>query len=288
MVVHRIIRICDICACIHIIDMVFFRSDPQSLRTQSSDTQVVPDSGEEVILTDCVVPISKLNLGTKLDNPALASCHFGGNFDPSPLGSYFLNSDVSVTQLLPGHHSRSSSIGKSSYMSHSLLERTPQNLLFPRQASSVACHPLHQPSIDDSSVTHTALQFESPHRRTALFQPHTENDRYMLPSSNSPRHAISTEHLNVLSRLTMSDAETQRVRRNSSGSESRVRRHSAAPFRISSHMQRQRRRSHDVRDEQVDLLERLHVAATRRRSFSSPFQTSTRTQSSHTSTNFRT
>lgn len=217
-----------------------------------------------MIFTDCVVPISKLNLGTKFQE----SCDFASSL----LGSHLLDPEVTVQPLLCDHHSMSQSAGESSNIVYSDSSNTTG------QTSSSLCnyHPL---SIGDTSLTPTAL--ESPSYASRIDTntvvdtiPHILDDKCTFRSTISPRQAASTEHLNELSHLAMH--ETQRVRRNSSGSEFRVRRHSAAPFRLDSHMQRHRRRSHDVRDEQADLLKRLHVAATRRRSLSLPFQSAAR------------
>ena len=109
-------------------------------------------------------------------------------------------------------------------------------------------------------------------------------DSNLVCHHNSPNCTKSNEQLNVSHHIhfpILLSSQTQRIRRNSSGSESRMRRHSAAPIHtvasaINTH--RQRRRSHDARDEQGDLLERLHFVATRRRSLSAPFQSSLRTQ----------
>lgn len=92
----------------------------------------------------------------------------------------------------------------------------------------------------------------------------SESAFFKFPITTS-RHSNSTDNIDSISR-------EARIRRNSSGSESRTRRHSAAPQYRTSCI-RHRRRSHDVRDEQCDLLERLHVAS-RRRSLSSPFHIS--------------
>ncbi len=68
----------------------------------------------------------------------------------------------------------------------------------------------------------------------------------------------SSVHVNI--------AQPARRRRNSSGSEMRLRRHSAAAPAVARnttvHLNlHQRRRSHDVRDEQADILDRLCVVA---------------------------
>lgn len=254
------------------ISVTLFRSDEHPIgRTQTCDSQVVPDSGDEAVLTDCVVPIGKLSLETH-------SGDFTSDFHPPPLGSWFLNSEVSVEPLLRDY--QYATISEPSYhMPHSLPDRT----LLPQYTS---CHHHH----GDLSVTCTTpplRENEFPHSYSRRIDTSTtirpvSDDGY----TNFTRHAVSTEHLSVLVAPNMA-TETQRVRRNSSGSESRARRHSTASYRMSSQMQRHRRRSHDVRDEQVDLLERLHVAATRRRSLSSPFQTSPRSQNSYRPNNYR-
>lgn len=91
----------------------------------------------------------------------------------------------------------------------------------------------------------------------------------MTPHEPLSNCANSFEHLN--------HTVCSRNRRNSHGSESR-RRHSSAVSHVTSkpNFHRQRRRSHDIRDDQSDLLERLHFAATRRRSVSAPFPSSSR------------
>lgn len=235
---------------------------------------MVPDPGEE-IFTDCVVPIGKLNL----------SDAFSSDDDSFPLSSHFLNSEVSVGPLLSDHYAATdSNICEPSGMSRPLPNRT-QNTLPPAYSSFLASR--HHPG----DVTRTALEWtenESPpsyYRRmeTNTAPPHIPVERYTLQGTSPTRHAVSTEQLSRLP-----DVETQRVRRNSSGSEPRTRRHSAASFRLTSQIQRHRRRSHDVTDERVDLLERLHVAATRRRrSLSLPFQTSPRSHGSQRPNNFR-
>lgn len=225
---------------------------------------MVPDPGEEAIFTDCVVPISKLSLGT--------SGAFSSDIDSFPLSSCFLNSEVSVEPLLTDRR-------EPSFMSRPLPNRTTQNTLPPRYSSFLA----HRHHPGDTRTVLQLTENESPSsysRRMGVVET-IPDERYTLQGTNSARHAVSTEHL---SQLMLPDAvpETQMVRRNSSGSEPRVRRHSAASFRLTSQMQRHRRRSHDVTDERVDLLERLHVAATRRRrSLSLPFQ------GSHRPNNFR-
>lgn len=194
-----------------------------------------------MIFTDCVVPISKLNLGTEVEES-----QFTSDFPSSLLDSH-INSEGSIVPLLRDQPLRSPSSSEPSY--------------------TASYHD------GDSSLTQIAIESSSypggMHTDAAV--QYILNERYTL---RNPRQALSTERLNELPHLAM--PETLRVRRNST-SESRVRRHSAAPFRLDSHV-RLRRRSHDIRDEQVDLLERLHGAATRRRSLSSPFQTTARYQ----------
>lgn len=239
-----------------------FRSDPQSLEVPTYDTQVVPVSGKEVVFSDCVVPISKLTL----NDQDLTDLHYDLSVDSFSLNSHFVNSEVTLA-----------SSDQISLASHSC-------------------------SIADSSVTQTVLQLsettsvESPpyFRRTepnTVLQSRSQRilDDQVRFVSNSPRHARSTEELNIHSHSSIPDATavSQRVRRNSSGLECRMRRHSAAPFRTIGLNSHHRRRSHDVRDEQADLLERLHVAATRRRSLSSPFQSSARSQCTHKQLPFR-
>ena len=104
------------------------------------------------------------------------------------------------------------------------------------------------------------------HTDTCTMLQVSESAFFKFPiTTTTIRHSNSTENIDSISQET-------RIRRNSSGSESRTRRHSAAPQYRTSCI-RHRRRSHDVRDEQCDLLERLHVAS-RRRSLSSPFHVS--------------
>ena len=81
----------------------------------------------------------------------------------------------------------------------------------------------------------------------------------------------SSDQLHVIHHHQMSPSYTlQRFRRNSTESEVRTRRHSAAHFRAASTgMSRQRRLSHDARDDPRDLLQSLHTVASRRRASSS-------------------
>jgi hypothetical protein len=242
------------------------RSSQNPVRIKSCDPQVVPggqvfhsnydDGVDEVVIADSVVPIvSGLDFGS----------HSGSDHHPSlPLSSW------SEVYLLPDYPTAA----------------TPTTSGFSSSPEGISQLPLghtqflthnHYPA-GESSVS--PLQLADHHHRRAdtnTAGQDTSDDRYTLV--NSDRRAISTEHLNVLSDAM---AKSQRVRRNSTGPpEIRVRRHSAAPsLRLNSQMQRHRRRSHDVRDEQADLLERLHVVATRRRSLSSPFQTSSRSHGS--------
>ena len=87
-----------------------------------------------------------------------------------------------------------------------------------------------------------------------------------LSIDSSPQH--KQEHSKTQSAClnTQSAKHIKKYRRNSSGCEARARRHSTVTIRNSS-LQctvRPRRRSHDVRDEQVDILDRLRIAATTR------------------------
>lgn len=77
----------------------------------------------------------------------------------------------------------------------------------------------------------------------------------------------SSEQLH--SSLQSTSTASQRSRRKSTESEVRSRRHSAAHFRPSSLSLRQRRLSHDTRDNPRELLQSLHNVASRRRSSSS-------------------
>ena len=133
-------------------------------------------------------------------------------------------------------------------------------------------------------TAHSNQSAAAQHHHPCAITPATELYFNTLPTMESSGvDPQSSEQLNFLSHSSFASTflQTQRRRRNSSGSESRMRRHSAAPFRtisLAPQIQRQRRRSHDVRDEQVDILERLRVAATRRRSFSAPLQSSGRSR----------
>ena len=100
---------------------------------------------------------------------------------------------------------------------------------------------------------------------------------YSTTSGNRSRHSYSEgEHFHVNPSLLLPPPphnRTHRRRRNSSGSSSepRVRRHShgtnSSSYSLSPDplsVRRQRRRSHDARDEQAELLESLRAAASRR------------------------
>ena len=104
-------------------------------------------------------------------------------------------------------------------------------------------------------------------------------------SSSSNRHSFSGERLSPQHIIPASThSQAQRRRRNSSGAEQRVRRHSHHTFSGTHHgsldMIRRRRRSHDVRDECNELLEGLRAASTRRvsRTQSTPFSVPIRIQ----------
>lgn len=216
---------------------------------------MVPDSCKEIQLTDCVVPERKIS-GKDSISPTPAET----------ISSASLDSDTNdLGQITPLLYS---------YLptSHRGIPCTlPETALLP-------AYNLHSGAHSNSSSREPVL-YEVGLSSTDSFNTcRRYRDSNSTPPIHSPRLAQSTEHLNLLSHVisTSGTSQTQRQRRNSSGSELRMRRHSAAPFRtlsLAPHSQRQRRRSHDVRDEQVDLLERLRIAATRR-SFSSPFQSS--------------
>lgn len=231
-----------------------------------SEVQVVPGSEEAADFTDCVVPDRKSNFDSKFK---LASSNFGTGIKINSAASSCIN----VTPP----------INVSSYESSYLSTIIQNSTLQPHPELTVVCQ--NQVTLPDACLN-CPLQlsglgnFEpSPGLNLNGIQNSHENAQTVYLSN----HARSTEELDVFSRINIPGAiqPIPRRRRNSSGSESRMRRHSAAPFRtvsIPTSTQRQRRVSHDVRDEQVDLLERLRIAATRRRSFSTPFQNSARIQ----------
>ena len=85
-----------------------------------------------------------------------------------------------------------------------------------------------------------------------------------IDSSPRHKHEHSKAQRNACLNTPSSAKQMKKHRRNSSGCEARARRHSTAAIRNSSLpcTVRPRRRSHDVRDEQVDILDRLRIAAT--------------------------
>lgn len=100
----------------------------------------------------------------------------------------------------------------------------------------------------------------------------TRPNHFSLPSlsrfsldtpTNLLEHGVPLPPSSIQTKVVNSTQLTRR-RRNSSGSDSRLRRHSTAAIRSTSFSSnlRQRRRSHDVRDEQADILDRLRIAAT--------------------------
>ena len=120
---------------------------------------------------------------------------------------------------------------------------------------------LSSESIPQISPKHLPVSSPKPNSLSDTARP----NRSSLPiiSRFSPVHRV--EHDMNLSRSVatkiVSSAQQPRQRRNSSGSETRFRRHSTAAIRTTTHS-RQRRRSHDVRDEQAEILDRLRIAAT--------------------------
>ena len=279
------------------------RSDSLPIMAQLLEAQVVPDSGQEINFTDCVVPERK-NI-SNISNMLLCEDTAAATVKIESVVPELEEHELS--QITPLHYAESSYFSTSS---------SPQNVLLPAynlspHPSDLSFNPMllqlpgpstrepfpsttwnssyHPPaSLHTSRFAQSSEQLPGPSTREP-FPSTTWNGSYRADNPPAPLHtsrfAQSSEQLNTLSHAAQSH---QRRRRNSSGSESRVRRHSAAPFRTLSlgpSIQRQRRRSHDVGDEQVDLLERLRIAATRRRSFSAPFHSPNRT-TQLTSNNF--
>ena len=226
---------------------------------------MVPDSGKERDFIDCVVPESKSNADHTIE--AASNSAATGLLDS--VSSVFAGPDINEhTPLL--YYAESSYL---STFSTNLASTSSQNALLPT-FNLQTVHTLAMPS--DSCFNHTLFQLHEPSSAESSLGSNTQGSYCGTDNSSIHSRLVqSSEQLHVLSHTTNTSGVSQRRRRNSSGSESRMRRHSAAPFRtvsLTPHIQRQRRRSHDVGDEQVDLLERLRIAATRRRSFSAPFQ----------------
>lgn len=238
---------------------------------------MVPDSGKEIDFTDCVVPESKSN---DADNMIMYKETASSSTAINLTSSVYENvsgPDIGelnrVTPLL--HYAESSYL---STLNTSSTASSSQSVLPHAYNLQSAAH-LH--SLTVPCFNPTLFQLSGPSNVELSLGSNAQNSYCSTDNAstvNPSRLVQSSEQLNILSHFSPSvPSHTQRRRRNSSGSESRMRRHSAAPFRtvsLTPHIQRQRRRSHDVGDEQIDLLERLRIAATRRRSFSAPFQSS--------------
>lgn len=240
-----------------------YRSDPLSFDAQLSEIQVVPDSGENADIADCVVPISKLNFDIKLNDSA--SDHFAGRFNIESGTESLVDSYFSLETATLGH------------CSSELSNITPSSdILFP--GLSLPHSRVNKCFSHSSKELDGARSLPNSRRVSTIVSSrnHTLDDGIQILTTISPVCSRSSEQLHFST--TDITIETPRMRRNSSGSETRMRRHSSAPFRSVSFIShvRHRRTSHDVRDEQCDLLERLRVAATRRRSVSAPFQASAR------------
>lgn len=231
--------------------MFIHRSDPLSFDAKVSEVQVVPDSGENADVADCVVPISKLNFDIKLNDPDLVSAHFAGGYNIESGTELFVDSYFSLEAATLGN----------------CFQISPH----PRTCCYLECLILLSLTVlyDGTRSLPTSRRVST----VVSSRNHTLDDRIQILTTISPVCSRSSEQLHFST--TDITIETPRMRRNSSGSETR---HSSASFRSVSFIShiRHRRTSHDVRDEQCDLLERLHVAATRRRSVSAPFQTSAR------------
>lgn len=259
--------------------LTIFRSNLQDYKSNNIEEQVVPDSGTNHNVTDCTVPDNRLNLDINIGDVELDISHvaagikidsFSDDLDSASQlqiheysndGNLFINfSSPSPTHFL--NSSISTSIS------------TMQNYSVPEHIFSPVHHSSRTPPNEPSSQSHTSeISYQDVN----------------VVTIHSPNHSRSTEQINVLPHHCTQPSMmnlAQRTRRNSSGNESRLRRHSAAPcLSIPSltSVHRQRRRSHDVRDGQGDLLNILHIAATRRRSLSVPFQASLRIQPSRVS-----
>lgn len=208
------------------------RSESTLYEDKELDAQVVPDKKETESLTDCVVP------------------DYRSNFESNP--------DLELSYITAGLNI--SSLSALSYHPAPPAFGLHQALLRPRSATASAglatnssgatgySGPLYSTTDIQRKYSHGAFT-----NRTAM----------VVASRGVSR---SSEQLHVHGHYLPSPNASQRTRRNSMDSDKKARRHSAAHFcAVPPGIQRQRRRSHDARDNQSDLLRRLHNAATGRR-----------------------
>lgn len=243
-------------------------------------------SSSSAFLSANTSPTHSLNLSNSL--PGMSSNSAANNTSPShsyppppslvchhyPLAlslstdSYFSSSPNSSNNV---HQHRSNSSPNTNSRSMLSFHQGASNV-----EQSLPTNRLASTNVMDSLVTVRTSRSSVPQGASVTFS--TSSNRHSFSGAERVSH-----HLTVPA---STHSQTQRRRRNSSGSEQRSRRHSthimSSPSNPVSSVQgmRRRRRSHDARDEQNDLLESLRVAATRRtsRGHPSPFQNSLQIQ----------
>ena len=174
--------------------------------------------------------------------------------------SYFSNSSGNSVEDRPARRhaiSHSSPVSSSPFLSPnvSLLHRNFQHSVVNNQndVDSLVTVWTSNHSLAGASVTICSTRSGQGHGRHSFSEGDRPNPRLLIPSQTH--------------------SQTQRRRRNSSGCEQSVHQSTAFTTNRSGSSLRHRRRSHDARAEQGELLACLNaVASRRRRSHSSPFQ----------------
>lgn len=237
---------------------------PQSVSSSSSPTHSI------------TLPVSPPTVNT--GNNALSSNLSSSSFPPPLLchrypltlslstDSYFSTSPGSSGEHTPTHHhgfSHASTQSNGQFLSHN---NTPSHRNFQHSLrvavsnqnvmDSLVTVRTSRHSVAGASVTINTTRSGQQHGRHSFSEGDRPNPHLLIPSQTR--------------------SQTQRRRRNSSGCEHSVHQSPSSVISrsgSSSDLRRHRRRSHDVRAEQSELLASLNVAASRRRrSHSSPFQ----------------
>ena len=223
----------------------WFRCDSTLHEDKQSDAQVVPDNQGTENLTDRIVPDYKSEFDS---NPDLALTCITAGLNISSLST--IACPAPVSGLL-----RSMSMSGN-------VDQTASGA-----AAAAAGYSCPLVSTFDIQRKHSHGSF-------------TNRSLVVVSSHHVSK---SSEQLHVHSHHLSTPVASQRKRRNSTDSDKKMRRHSAAhTYTLSPGVQRQRRLSHDARDDQSDILQSLHSASTRRRSSLSSFipQTSRNSHSS--------
>ena len=210
------------------------RCESKLYEDKELDAQVVPDNKGTENFTDCVVPDYRSDFES---NPDLAlSCITAGlNISSLPSISHYFAPATIPYQGLPRPRSATASAG-----------------LTTTNSSGATGYSYSLPPTTEIQRKYSHSTFT--------------NRSLMLVNSHGVSR--SSEQLHVPNQLSTHCTSHLTARRNSIDSDKKVRRHSAAHFRTTAPpgIQRQRRISHDTRDNQSDLLQRLHNVATRSRS----------------------